>query len=307
MSPEQALGRPDRPPLRHLLGGHRALRDADRADALSRGGSAQAPRHGAQGGHRAADARCARASRRSSRRIVMHALAEGSPSDRYQSARRLRDRPRAVPPRVLAGVHRGEGRAADQEACSAIRCRSSADDPEHRGPRRTERRRFTLDTDGSRRTTRDEIQRREQRDLPRRRAEASRKLAKPRSRLNRRQPPRSAPRANPRRDAGTDAARDRRCRRSGPRRPAPHPRATSGAPIGRSPRTISRAAAEARSAAARNARDEADAAPSSASRAPRAATSEPREVDAGAAAGRSRAAMRWTTPPTISTTSASAR
>ena len=54
MSPEQAWGDPIDYRSRHLLGGHRALRDADRADALSRGGSAQAPRHGAQGGHRAA-------------------------------------------------------------------------------------------------------------------------------------------------------------------------------------------------------------------------------------------------------------
>ena len=66
MSPGAGVGRSDRLPLRHLLGGHRALRDDHRADALSRGGSAQAPRHGAQGGHRAADRRCARASRRSS-------------------------------------------------------------------------------------------------------------------------------------------------------------------------------------------------------------------------------------------------
>ena len=76
-------------------------------------------------------------------RIVMHALAKDR--RRALSERgRLRDRPRALPPHVLAGVHRGEGRGAHQEGH-----RRPDGDPrrrsERRGPRRPDRRRTRSD------------------------------------------------------------------------------------------------------------------------------------------------------------------
>ena len=55
-------------------------------------------------------------------RIVMHALAEGA-GRALPERGRLRDRPRALPPRVLAGVHRGEGRRRCSARSSAIRRR----------------------------------------------------------------------------------------------------------------------------------------------------------------------------------------
>ena len=91
MSPEQAWGTPHRPPLRHLLAGHRALRDAHRRAPVHRRQRDLRPRAGAPGPGAVAPPggprRCrARWTRSSSRALAV------DPQARFQTAGEMKQR-----------------------------------------------------------------------------------------------------------------------------------------------------------------------------------------------------------------------